>query len=100
VVESSSGFLAGDALDSAANPLVGGAAADVASHGFVDLLAGWMGIFCQESHGLHDLSRLAVTALWNLLGNPGALDRVAAIRRETFNRGDLLRSHRANERLT
>lgn len=58
-----------------------------------------MGSLGQKGNSLHDLSRLAVTTLRNLLGNPGALNRMAAIGRETFNRSDLFRSDRTNWRL-
>jgi len=38
---------------------------------------------------LHDLPGLAVTALRNLLGDPGTLQRMLALRVQTFDGGDL-----------
>ena len=37
----------------------------------------------------HDLSRLAVAALRYLMFDPGFLQRVVVIRRQSFDRGDL-----------
>src|SRR5262249_30283879 len=38
----------------------------------------------------HDLARLAVAALGDLLGDPGTLDRMAAVVGESLDREDLL----------
>src|SRR5207302_4143209 len=67
-------------LNSTANSLVSPAAADIAGHRLVNFVMRWVGILGQESDGLHDLSRLAVSALGNLLRDPGFLHRMAAIR--------------------
>src|SRR5215472_8831615 len=58
-----------------------------------------MWILRQKRRGLHDLTRLAVAALWDLLGDPGFLDRMAQIGGETLNGGDPLRAYRAHWRL-
>ena len=87
-------------LNRAPNSLIGGAAADIAVHGLVGLLACWTGSPGQKGRSLHDLSRLTVTTLRNLLANPAALNRMAAIARETFNCCDLLGSDRTNWRLS
>jgi hypothetical protein len=42
--------------DRAANPLIGGAAADISVHGLVDLFAARMGSFRQKGRSPHDLS--------------------------------------------
>jgi len=77
-------------FDGGDDAVIGAAAADVAVHMGDDLCAGWLGILLQQSRCLHDLTRLAIAALGNLLGNPGLLQRVARVRRQAFDGGDLL----------
>src|SRR5262249_47821188 len=77
------------ALDRAPDPLVGTAAADVAVHGGIDLGVGGVRRFCQQRRRRHDLSRLTVTALRNLLGGPSLLYGTV----QSFYGGDLARSY-------
>jgi hypothetical protein len=76
-------------LNGPADSLVGGATAEIAGHGGVDLLTAGVWVFRKKRRGLHDLAGLTVPALGNLLRNPRTLDRMAAIRGEAFDRGYL-----------
>ena len=49
-----------------------------------------MGIFREQGRRRHDLTGLAVAALRHVFLDPGLLDRVAAIRRQAFDRRDAL----------
>ena len=57
-----------------------------------DFVLGRIGVLGEQRRGLHDLPGLAVAALRNLLGDPGALQRVFAFGIEAFDGGDLLAS--------
>jgi len=70
------------------NTLIGPTAAEVPGHGAVDVSIGRVGIPFQEGHGIHDLSRLAITALGDIIGIPGPLDRM--IFGDPFNSSNLL----------
>ena len=87
-------------MDGFADTLVGAAAADVAAHGVIDVGIARMWIACQKRRSRHDLSRLAVAALDDLMVKPGLLN-LGACRRvadrldcrdlrfaETFDAGD------------
>src|SRR5213592_2351194 len=76
-------------VNGGANPLIGAAATDV-RHGGVDVLVAGMGIFREQGRRRHDLTGLAVAALRHVFLDPGLLDRVAAIRRQAFDRRDAL----------
>jgi hypothetical protein len=84
-------------MDGAANAGVSSTAADVAGHGFVDIFVGGLGVLLEEHGGAHDLSGLAITALWDVDFNPGALQGMSEIVRKAFDRGDVL-SGNARER--
>jgi hypothetical protein len=56
---------------------VGAAAADVASHGGIDVSVAGVRILGQQSRGGHDLATLAVAALHDLKFAPGVLDELA-----------------------
>ena len=73
---------------SLADALIRPAAADIARHRVIDLGVGWIRIFAQQDGGGHDLPRLAVAALRHVLGDPGPLQGVAEIVRETLNSRD------------
>src|SRR5437660_9161761 len=70
--------------------IVSSAAADVRRHEFRDLRVGGMRRLCQQCGCRHDLSALAISALRNVLRNPGLLRCVKAIRAETFDCCDVL----------
>ena len=73
-----------------ADALVGAAAADVAAQRRVDVGIGRIGLCGEQRGGGHDLARLAVAALHHVQLGPGALHRVAAVGRQSFDGGDLL----------
>src|SRR5215510_12209361 len=84
------------AMDRFADARVSPAAADVAGHRSVDVRIAWVRIGREQRGRGHDLPRLAVTALWDLELDPCALDWMAAIARETFDRGDRLAGNGAD----
>ena len=63
--------------DRGADADVAAAAADVASHGGIDVSVAGVGILGQQSRGGHDLAGLAVAALHDLKFAPGVLDALA-----------------------
>src|SRR6187399_199222 len=66
---------------------ISSAAADVAAHGIVDVCIGGMRIARQQRRGGHDLSRLTVAALNDLMVEPRLLDFCTGRRRaDGFNR--------------
>src|SRR5450755_3820449 len=77
-------------MNGAANARIGAAAADVAGHGFVDVFVAGFGDFLEQDGGAHDLPRLAVAALRNIDLDPGALEGMAEIVRQTFDGLDVL----------
>src|SRR5271154_5038242 len=89
-----------DALNGFDDLGVSAAAADVAVHVLDDLLACRFRILCQQFGRLHDLPGLAVAALRDLMSNPCLLQRMAGIRRQTFDRRHLLVGHFGELRLT
>lgn len=74
------------------NALIRAAATNV-RHGVVDFVVGWLGIFREQRHGGHDLSRLTIAALRHVFRNPGLLHFVCAVGRQSFDGGDLF-AHR------
>src|SRR5213594_3152011 len=80
----------GGALDRAPDAQVGRAAAEVARHGGVDVRVGRLRVFGEERGGLHDLARLAVATLGDLLGDPRELQWVLALGVQALDRRDLL----------
>ena len=81
------------AVDGGANVPVSPTAADVAAHGFVDIGVGRLGLFREQRSRAHDLPGLAIAALGNVLFDPGHLDGMAAIGRESLNGGHRLAGH-------
>src|SRR5216684_3663308 len=84
------------AVNGLANALIRAAAADVAAHGIVDVGVGGLGLLGKESYRGHDLSGLAVTALWNVFFHPGLLHGVAAVGGKSLNGGDFLAGDTGN----
>src|SRR5712672_4770660 len=74
---------------------VGHAAANTARHHRVDVAVAGIGKILQQRGCLHDLSRLAIAALGNLQLEPRGLQRMLALRIETFDRRDLCTGDRA-----
>src|SRR5512133_4191416 len=83
-------FSTGD-MDRPADTAVGAAAAEIATHGAVDICVRRLRLVLQAGHGRHDLPRLAVAALGNILCQPGPHDRVPL--RNTLDGNDLLPLH-------
>src|SRR2546427_13127882 len=73
------------AMDGGADPLVGAAAADV-RHGGVDVGVAGAAVLGEQRRGGHDLTRLAVAALGDVLGDPGSLHGGAPPLRQPFER--------------
>jgi len=80
-------------MNRAANVLIRAAAADVPSHRLIDIGIGRLRIFRQQRRSLHHLSRLAISTLRNIQFDPGGLHRMAAVGRETLDRGHALVFH-------
>jgi hypothetical protein len=92
-VDDASHFAASAAdLMAARNALVGAAAADVARHGVDNLLVSRHGRLCEKGGGLHDLAGLAVAALRDVAGFPGALNGMGAVGAQALDRDDLMAS--------
>ena len=53
-----------------------------------DFSLGRIGVFREQRRRLHDLPGLAVAALRHLFGDPGALERMVALRIKTFDGDD------------
>src|SRR5215472_12183028 len=75
-------------MDSVANAEVGSAPADVACHSVVNLGISGSRMRREQSCCRHDLAGLAISALRNLLGDPGLLDGMEAFRTQAFDRDD------------
>jgi hypothetical protein len=73
-------------MNGPANPVVGAAATDVARQGVVDLGVGRVPIRGEKDSRRHDLTRLAVSTLRNLLHQPGLLHWMASIVRQSLDR--------------
>src|SRR5271168_4075423 len=68
----------GGAMDRGAQPWIGAAAADIGQV-VVDIGVGRVRDRLQQRHGGHDLAGLPIAALRHILGDPGALYRMAGI---------------------
>jgi hypothetical protein len=66
----------GGAVYGSSDPLIRAAPAEDPTHCFINLFIGWLRVFLQKGDGSHDLARLAVSALRNLLLDPCALNWV------------------------
>src|SRR5258708_11949925 len=77
-------------MDGSSNSRIGSAAADVARHRLVNVLIRRLGFFAQQHGGAHQLPRLAVAALRNVLLQPRALQRITQIRRQSLDGRDSL----------
>src|SRR5271167_539662 len=79
-----------DGVDSLAHLLEGAAAADI-GNGLVDVLVGRLRLLLQKGRHRHDHAALAITALGDVVIDPGLLHLVqGAVACESFDRGDLL----------
>src|SRR5829696_1754817 len=77
-------------VDCLADLLEGPATADIGD-GLVDILVGRLRLLLEKCCDRHDHAALAITALRNVVGDPGLLHLVqGAIAGEAFDRGDLL----------
>src|SRR5580698_7733189 len=73
-----------------ADPEVGPAPADVSRHCIVNLSIAWRGVLGEQSGSRHNLPRLAISALRNLLRDPGLLHGMQTTLPEPLNRHNLL----------
>src|SRR6202035_2234035 len=73
----------GRQLDRVTDADVGHAATEITRHDRIDVLVGRIGIVLEQRGRLHDLTRLAVTALRNLQVSPRCLQRMLALRVKT-----------------
>src|SRR5215472_12341291 len=73
-------------MDRAPDSLVGTTAADVAAHCLVDIRVGGVEVLAKQRCRAHDLTGLAIPALRNLFHNPGQLQGMSAVGRESLNR--------------
>src|SRR5258706_3767839 len=85
-------------MDRATNALISPAAADVARHAKVDVVVRGTSLFTEQHSCSHDLSRLAITTLRHVLGNPRLLQRTSKLRQQTFDRNNLLSLGARNRR--
>src|SRR5882757_519600 len=91
MVVSSGAQAAGGFVDRRADAHIGGAAADVAAHGGVDVGVAGCVVGLEQGGGGHDLPGLAVAALHHVELLPGGLHRMAdLVGADGFDRGDLL----------
>src|SRR6478609_10293884 len=73
--------------------VIGAAAADVAGHCLSNLVVRWVGRLAQQRGRSHNLPRLAISALRDLLGNPCLLQRLEPVLSHSFDGDDLLARH-------
>ena len=71
-----------------ANSRIGTAATDVARHRIINVCVRGFGILGKQYRRAHDLTRLTIAALRHVNLDPGLLQRMAEIIRETFDGGD------------
>src|SRR5258708_3941953 len=76
-------------MDRGANSHVGSAAAHVARHRMVDVGIRWTADLREQRSRRHDLSRLAIAALWDVETNPRGLHRIGHLALKPFDRDDL-----------
>src|SRR5438552_6681416 len=92
-------------MDCAPDSRIRPTAANVAGKRLVDVFVGWIRNLSEQHRRAHNLSRLAIPALRHVYFNPGALQRMAQVRREPLDSGDLFsrspryRSHTRAHRL-
>ena len=76
-------------MDGASYALICTAAADIAGHGFVDILVRGLWILAEKNGGAHDLPRLTVAALRDVDFDPGTLYGMRIIGGEAFDGGHM-----------
>src|SRR6266403_3373463 len=87
-------------VDCLAHLLEGAAAADIGD-GFVDVLVGRLRLLLEKRSHRHDHSGLTISALRNVVVDPGLLDFVQrAVGGQTFDRGDLFAAGIADQYAT
>src|SRR5438105_154586 len=81
--------LLGRAMDRTSDAHVCPASAEIAAHGLVDLRVGRLLRLLQKRRGAHDLARLAISALRDVLREPCLLKRMRSVGRKALDCGDL-----------
>src|SRR5271154_4735551 len=82
------GAFCGGLMDSAADALIGAAAANMAAESFIDVRVGGRGIFREERGGGHDHADLAIATLRDLAREPCLLHGMLSVGRKSFDGGD------------
>ena len=72
-------------MNGLSNPRIGGTATDIAGQRAIDILVSRFRVLAQQGHRGHDLTRLAIAALWYLQSLPGLDDRGGDRSGEPFN---------------
>ena len=73
-------------MDRSPNPRIRSATANVARHRLVNIFIGRLRLIAQQHRRAHQLSRLAIAALRNILFQPRALQWIAQVRRQPLDR--------------
>jgi hypothetical protein len=76
-------------MDGNTDPLISAATADIALHGRINFLIGWVRIMAEQGGRGHDLSGVAIAALRDLFFDPGFLYGMVIILRKAFDCGYL-----------
>tara|TARA_R110002073_G_scaffold303128_1_gene471086 strand:+ start:29498 stop:29929 length:432 start_codon:yes stop_codon:yes gene_type:complete len=87
-------------FDGFANANIGSAAAQVATHAFVNIVICRCGNFAQKRYCTHDLAGLAVTTLWHFKPNPSLAHRIGCGPFKTFDGNHFLVAYRTDWRNT
>src|SRR4029450_2240311 len=85
----------GGPADRGSNPLVGATPANVRDFPIDVAVRGVSGA-CQQGRHRHDLAGLAITALRHIVLDPGTLDRMLTVWRQTLNRDNVTIEHGAD----
>jgi hypothetical protein len=86
-------------MHGAPNSLIHPTAAEVANHGAIDLIVRGMWSFREQRRRRHDLTALAIPALWHLLGDPRQLYGMIAGSGQPLDGCDFPRSYRGDSSL-
>ncbi len=87
-------------VDGGSDAMIGAAAADVASHSKVDVVIARLRNHAEQTHGRHDLPRLAVAALGHVERHPGGAHGVRLLAAGALDGRDLDAFQRADGRHT
>ena len=80
-------------MDRFSNTRIGSAATYVAGHRLIDVFISGFGFVVQQHRRAHELPRLAIATLRNILFQPRSLQRITQIRREALDCGHRFSRH-------